>query len=76
MILAAVESAWSEQLVVLYVALPQATSVQGTYFELCLEIIDYIFEYSFIELYASSMEWIVKRQNIYPYIFVLIECVA
>lgn len=54
----------------------RAASVQGTYFELCLEIIEYIFEYSFIELSASAMDWIVKRQNIYPSVFILIECVA
>lgn len=47
-----------------------AASVLGTNFELRLEIIEYIFEYSFVELYDSSMVWIVKRQNIYPYIFV------
>lgn len=53
-----------------------AALVLGTNFELHLEIIEYIFEYSFIELYDSSMVWIVKRQNIYPYIFVLIECMV
>lgn len=54
----------------------RAASILGICFELCLEIIEYIFEYFFIEWCDPSMEWVAKRQNIYPYIFAVIECTA